>query len=121
MQNRFGVNMKRYCAEHEAVLSSLPPTRELYELHLEKLRWLQHERLIHLIVLVMTAFAELFCVDLAVLHPQTNPLSAILMLALAVLLAFYFAHYFFLENTVQRWYTLADRLRESLNESPGSR
>ena len=32
-------------------------------------------------------------------------------LPLAVLLAFYFAHYFFLENTVQHWYQLADDLR----------
>jgi hypothetical protein len=49
-----------------------------------------------------------------VLHPETNPLAAIVMLALAVLLAFYFAHYFFLENTVQHWYRLADELRRKL-------
>ena len=57
--------------------------------------------------------------DLAVLHPQTNPLAAAMMLALAVLLGFYFYHYFFLENTVQRWYTLADRLRAATRPGPG--
>jgi hypothetical protein len=32
-----------------------------------------------------------------------------------VLLGFYFAHYFFLENTVQRWYALEDEMRAALN------
>ena len=91
MQDRFGINMKRYCRAHEAMLASVPPSREVMALHLEKLRWLQHERLVHLVVLVLTAVAELFTVDMAVLHPETNPLAAIVMLALAVLLAFYFA------------------------------
>ena len=114
MQDKFGINMKRYCRAHETMLASVPPSREVMALHLEKLRWLQHERLVHLIVLVMTAVAELFTVDMAVLHPETNPLAAIVMLALAVLLAFYFAHYFFLENTVQHWYKLADELKQKL-------
>ena len=118
IQDRFGINMKRYCRAHEAELASLPPSQALLDVHLEKLRWLQHERLVHLIVLVMTAMAELFTVDLALLHPETNPLAAIVMLALAVLLGFYFAHYFFLENTVQHWYRLADELRGKLNGSP---
>ena len=119
-RDRFGINMKRFCREHEAeVAAALAAERvpdAALEAHLEKLRWLQHERLVHLIVLVLTAVAELFCVDLAVLHPQTNPLAAIVMLALAVLLGFYFAHYFFLENTTQRWYRLAERLMERSRE-----
>ena len=65
-----------------------------------------------------TVLTELFAVDLAVLHPETNPLAAAVMLLLAVLLAFYFWHYFFLENTVQRWYKLADKLQRALNDAP---
>ncbi len=114
MKDRFGINIKRYCRDHEADLASRPPSRAVLEAHLEKLRWLQHERLAHLIVLVMTVFAELFAVDLAALHPETNPLAAAMVLVLAVLLLFYFWHYFFLENTVQRWYKLADALRDGL-------
>ena len=114
VHDKFGINIKRYCRAHEALLASEPASEALMAAHLEKLRWLQHERLVHLIVLVMTAMAELFTVDLAVLHPETNPLAAIVMLALAVLLAFYFAHYFFLENTVQHWYRLVDDLRRRL-------
>ena len=120
MSDQFGINMKRYCKAHEVRLSELPPSRALYDLHLEMLRRLQHERLIHLIVLVMTVLAELFTVDLAILHPETNPVAGVAMLVLTVLLAFYFAHYFFLENTVQRWYKLADRLLEALDDGTGT-
>ena len=113
--DRFGINVKAYCRAHEARLRDSAASPRLLQKHLEKLGWLQHERLIHLIVLVMVVFVELFTVDLAVLHPETNPLSGIVMLALAVLLGFYFRHYFFLENTVQHWYRLADRLRQQLD------
>ena len=116
MADNFGINMKQYCRAHETSMRGQPPSPALLELHLEKIRWIQHERLVHLIVLVMTVLAELFVVDLAVLHPETNPLAAILMLGLAVLLGFYFYHYFFLENTVQRWYMLADDMRRQISE-----
>lgn len=115
MSDRFGINMKRYCREHEARVQSLPLSPALLAEHLQMIQRLQHERLIHLIVLVMTVLAELFVVDLAVLHPQTNPVAAVMMLALAVLLLFYFCHYFFLENTVQRWYKIADDMKRKLD------
>lgn len=115
--DRFGINMKRWCREHEAYLAAHDASPELLTLHLQKLGWLQHERLVHLIVTVMVVFTELFVVSLAVLHPELGPLPLALMLALAILLGFYFYHYFFLENTVQRWYKLADRLREALSQS----
>ena len=116
MKDRFGIDMRRYCRSHEARIAASPPTPALLAAHLAMLDRLQHERLIHLIVLALTCAAELFTVDMAVLHPETNPLSAIVMLALTVLLGFYFRHYFFLENTVQRWYVIADDLRARLDD-----
>lgn len=116
MKNRFGINMKRYCRDHEARISSSAPTPELLDAHMEMLRRLQHERLIHLIVLALTCLAELFLADLALLHPETDPLAAIMMLIMAILLGFYFYHYFFLENTVQRWYVIADELQSRLKD-----
>ena len=119
--DRFGINIKRYCREHERsvelALKEGAVSKQLLERHLEKLRWLQHERLVHLIVVLMTVMGELFTVDLALLHPETDPPAAVLMLALAVLLGCYFLHYFFLENMAQHWYVLADRLRECLEET----
>lgn len=117
MQNdRYGINMKKFCRAHEAAveeaLAAGNITDTFLSMHLEKLRWLQHERLVHLIVLVMTVIGELFAVDLTILHPETNPPAALFMLGLAILLGFYFAHYFFLENTTQHWYHLAEELSD---------
>ena len=112
----YGINMKQYCRNHEAAvtkaLSEGGVTEALLVTHLEMIRRIQHERLIHLIVTVMVVIAELFVVDLVLLHPELGIVPAIIMLALAVLLAFYFYHYFFLENTVQRWYKLADEMKK---------
>ena len=114
---KYGIHMKRWCREHEkAVLSVLEAGQAdlpLLEKHLEKLRWLQHERLVHLIVTVMTVMAELLAVWLTLTKPDLAPYSAAVVLLLAVLLGFYFYHYFFLENAVQRWYVLAERLMDA--------
>ena len=122
---RYGINMKRWCREHErSVTEALEAGREdmlLLENHLEKLRWLQHERLVHLIVTVMTVMAELLAVWLTLTKPELAPYSAAVVLLLAVLLGFYFYHYFFLENSVQRWYVLAERMMGSLKGQEGGK
>ena len=117
---KYGINMKRWCREHErSVTEALASGRwdaGLLEAHLEKIRWLQHERLVHLIVTVMTVMAELAAVWVTLTMPELAPVSAAVVLLLAVLLGFYFYHYFFLENAVQRWYKLAERMMASLRE-----
>ena len=114
--DRFGIDMKRFCREHEARVTSAveagEATPELLEEHLRMIAWVQHERLVHLIVTVMVVLCELFTVDLVLLHPELGIVPALIMLGLAVLLGFYFWHYFFLENTVQRWYRIAEVMRE---------
>ena len=123
-KDRFGINMKQYCRDHEAaVVKAIEEggvTQELVSRHMLMIERIQHERLIHLIVTALVAVCELFVIDLALLHPDlcagaAHPmlglLPAVIMLALAVLLGFYFYHYFFLENTVQRWYRLADEMQ----------
>ena len=112
--DRFGINMKQFCREHEAWVTAEKVTPELQEEHLRMIAWIQHERLIHLIVTVMVVICELFVVDLVLLHPELGIIPAVIMLGLAVLLGFYFWHYFFLENTVQRWYRIAEEMREKL-------
>ena len=71
-------------------------SQELLDQHREKIHVLQHERLVHLIVTVMVVLTELFVTELTLLHPELGPLPPLVMLALAVLLGFYFYHYFFL-------------------------
>jgi hypothetical protein len=111
--------MKKYCREHEALVKASIDgdrvTPELLDLHREKIGILQHERFVHLLVTVMVVIVELFVVDLVLLHAELGVGAAVVMLGLAVLLGFYFAHYFFLENTVQRWYALEDEMRAALN------
>lgn len=110
--NTFGINIKQFCREHEAYVLSQDPSPELLEEHRRMIGWIQHERLVHLIVTVMVVFTELFVVDLALLHPELGVMPAVIMLCLAVLLGFYFYHYFFLENTLQRWYVIEAKLRD---------
>ena len=106
--------MKRFCMEHEARVAAAIATPELLEEHLRMIAWVQHERLVHLIVIVMVVICELFVVNLVLLHSELGILPAVIMLGLAVLLGFYFWHYFFLENTVQRWYRIAGEMQEKL-------
>ena len=113
-KDRFGINMKRFCRWHEEKVTAAEVTPELLEDHLRMIAWVQHERLVHLIVTVMVVFCELFMVDLVLLHPELGIVPALIMLGLAVLLGFYFWHYFFLENTVQRWYIIAGKMRKEL-------
>ena len=89
---------------------------ELLRLHRTKIQYLQHERLVHLIVLVMTVFGELFTVALILALPETVPYSLIAMYGVLILLAFYFRHYFLLENTVQHWYRLDDEILEEVRK-----
>ena len=110
--DKYGINMKQFCREHEAKVTGTEATPELLEEHLRMIAWVQHERLVHLIVTVMVVICELFTVDLVLLHSEMGIVPAVIMLGLAVLLGFYFYHYFFLENTVQRWYRIAEELRE---------
>ena len=114
MKDKFGINMKAWCRAQEAFVTSAEPSEALLALHRENIQILQHERLVHLIVTVMVVLTELFVTELTLLHPELGPLPPLVMLALAVLLGFYFYHYFFLENTVQRWYRIADELRERI-------
>lgn len=110
--NRFGINMIGFCREHEAYLKEQMDAGadcgKLLKYHLVKLKWLQHERLIHLLVTMLTTIVLMF---LVILLQMLQKISVVLLLAIIiVLLLFYFAHYFRLENTVQRWYVIAEKL-----------
>ena len=99
-QDKYGINMRTWCRDHEEQLQNhllsfrgakeaqaslhtfeepLLTPEELLRLHRTKIQYLQHERLIHLIVLVMTVFGELFTVALVLALPETVPYSLIAM------------------------------------------
>lgn len=113
---RHGINIKKYCSEHERYLekrlSDGDDCQELLRLHELKLRWLQHERLVHLIVTLLISLLFLFSIWLFI--ALGNPYALILIAVVLVLLGAYIRHYFFLENRVQYWYTMYDRINAKL-------
>ncbi len=118
--DRFGVNMIKYCKQHEAYiqkqLSGDSDFAKLLDYHNKKIEWLQHERLVHLLVTMLTSVLFLFLFFMA-LYLNGNILVLVLTLGVLILLLFYLFHYFRLENTVQHWYIISDEIYEKLNKT----
>jgi hypothetical protein len=82
--------------------------RTLGEWHDRQLRWMQHERLVHLLVTLAACLFALLALGLTLLRPI---LPCFVLLGLLTLLAAaYLVHYYRLENRVQRWYELGRRI-----------
>jgi len=111
--------MTRYMKRHERDLlkaMAADPNREdlkeLLAFHDKQIAWIQQERLAHLLVML---FVALFFV-LALAFTMANfslPALALTVLLLLMSVAYVF-HYYRLENTVQRWYSISNRIRASL-------
>ena len=113
MAKRFGINITKYVLEHENYIEENRNniTKSIIDLHSRRLSYLQHERLVHLIVTFMTAVIDvMFFLLLVVSDLYFIPYVLILFVIMFILLCFYLKHYFFLENHVQYWYKLADEL-----------
>ena len=72
-----------------------------------RLKWMQHERFVHLIVTVTVLIVLLLLGIIAFQFPVILWIFAIIF----VLEIFYLIHYYFLENTVQLWYDLYDEFK----------
>ncbi len=107
--------MKKYFSEYIAsVIAALE--NESTDLHalkdemITKIAFMQHERLIHLLVTILFALLMFLCLIGFFVSENIGILAAaVLMLALLVP---YIAHYYFLENGVQKLYSLYDRVCE---------
>ena len=86
----------------------------LLEFHEIKISRLQHERLAHLITMMFVCL--FFLLTLAFTLSRFSPAAVILTILLLALSAAYIFHYFRLENAVQRWYLISDRIRLKLRE-----
>lgn len=109
--------MWKYLRAHEAfVRRSLGEAHDaalweqLAAFHARQLAFMQHERLIHLLVTMTVAVLCVLALGFATLTPSwpTLALSALLL----GLVSAYLVHYFRLENGVQRWYHLSNALDE---------
>ncbi len=106
--------MKAYIKAHNKYLDSAEISQLTLKYHLKQITWLQHERLIHLIVLCLTTLVFLCFFVLGYITIQ--PLVLMLCIILGILEMFYVMHYFLLENTVQKWYVIANKMEKELNE-----
>lgn len=88
----------------------------LLEYHREHIGFFMHERLVHLIVMVLFALATVACFLVIAVTEKVIliPLAAALM----CLLIPYIKHYYFLENTVQALYKDYERIYEKVYGDP---
>lgn len=82
---------------------------------LNRILFFQHERLIHLLVLML--FAILTFASVALVIVTMNLLIGIAAVLFLVLLIPYIVHYYHLENSVQKLYVLYDELMSFLEEN----
>lgn len=78
--------------------------------HLQQIRFYQHERLIHLLVLMLVSILAMMSFAIATIA-HYYVVYAVTVLFIVVLLP-YILHYFFLENSVQSMYQQYDRILE---------
>ena len=114
-KHKYGINVRKWCKEHERYIEEelkgqSDDMTALLAMHEKKLSWLMHERLIHLLVLFITVILTLFSLSLVLFLPDLLPASLIMFVIVFILLIFYVRHYFFLENTVQYWYVLSEKI-----------
>lgn len=76
--------------------------------HMDKISFMQHERIVHFLVTMM--FAIVLAIFMVGMLMTDNMMLLILVTMIIVLLAFYIKHYYFLENTVQKMYRVYDRI-----------
>jgi len=112
------MNITRYMKEHTELIKTAilkggkKELAELRELHRRRIEYMQHERLVHLLVTLTVAVLMVMSLILMVIH--TKPEVLVLLVLLLVLLIPYIFHYFFLENTVQEWYKLMDEIEKHI-------
>lgn len=102
--------MYKYMLEHEQYIMNIINSSEEQDwdrvkaYHKAQIEFMQHERLVHLMVTIAFAFILLASYVATFLYPR-KPMI-LLVLILTILELFYIVHYYRLENGVQRWYKI---------------
>jgi len=91
-----------YIKEYNEELKEEKHDKEFLLFHLTQIGFLQHERLVHLIVMLFVIFCALTFMALFLLLDIF--LFLIIFIMLLILTIFYILHYYKLENTVIKWY-----------------
>jgi len=109
--------MKKYVLDYLAYINEIINNGEnktdydrIIKNHLIQIEFIQHERLIHLIVTCLFSVV-LFIVILGFVCFEKIIFLPLIILILVLIIP-YIAHYYFLENNVQKMYTIYNRLCE---------
>lgn len=86
--------------------------KQLLDYHRNKITFFAHERLVHLLVMMLFAVCTVITI-LAVIIWESLTLIPLAVLLL-VLLVPYIKHYYFLENSVQTLYKYYDKIYEKV-------
>ena len=91
--------------------------KELAEIkaeHMDKIAFMQHERIVHFLVTFMFAIVLCLFVAVMIFISKDGGMTTIGVMALVVIImvleGFYIKHYYFLENTVQKMYKVYDEI-----------
>ncbi len=103
---------ERYIAQQLEANPGREALGELLAYHDKQISWMQHERLVHLMTMLFVCLFFLLAFGFTMVH---FALPYLLLTALLLVLSVaYILHYYRLENSVQRWYLLADQIRMNL-------
>ena len=80
--------------------------------HLDKIQFMQHERLIHFLVTMLFAF--IFFMSMGIFIMSENISLVLLMILILGLIVPYIRHYYFLENNVQKMYYIYDEILKKM-------
>ena len=86
--------------------------KELLTYHDKQIQWMQHDRLVHLIVMLFVCLFTLLSFGFTVIRISTP--SIILSALLLILSVAYVIHYYQLENGVQKWYLISNQINQRL-------
>ncbi len=95
-----------YVKEIDELIKKGKVTKQDIEKHLIKIKFFQHERLIHLIVTCLYAVMIL----LSIYIMNFIPMFGLIICIFLIFIIFYVRHYFFLENNVQYLYKQYDKM-----------
>lgn len=105
--------------EKQMCSSEISTLKKCREEHLRFTVNIQHERLIHLMVMILVAVC--FVISMLSAICFNKPVILIFCFVLLLLLVPYILHYYFLENTVQKLYRLDKILLDKISAEHGER
>ncbi|MDD2370464.1 MAG: hypothetical protein PHQ32_00485 [Firmicutes bacterium] len=112
--------MNEYILEHEAYIKGILEKNDkqdwnsIKEYHKVQIMFMQHERLVHMIVTLFFGLFLSISLGLALLFNMS--LLFLLVFIIGIIEVFYMVHLYRLENGVQRWYVLYNELSRKADE-----